>query len=530
MKTTAPADLTQINWTSRLADRLDPPPHPYEGRPVEWTREKMQEWVTRDQAAIMRSVVDHRYTAVPSCHDVGKSWTASRITGWWLDSHPPGEAFVVTTAPTAAQVGAILWREIGKAHRKGDLMGYVTGANEWKIGHKNGSPELVAYGRKPADYDATGFLGIHARFVLVIIDEACGIPRVLYDAVDSLATNEHARVLAIGNPDDPSSHFRQICKPGSGWNVHCIDALRSPLFTFAEVRQYPELLQYMIREGIAPTDELIPEGLRDLLVSPLWVNERIKRWGVKSPIFQSKVRGQFPDVTTDTLINPHWITLASARELAPMPTMSKMGADVARYGTDHSILMLRQGGHCRVVEDIAYGPTTEFVGLILKRGNDHMATPAAFPVVCVDDVGVGGGVTDMLREQGVPVVAIIGGAASVQLLPNGKPRFFNKRSELWWNMREAFAGPSGTGLDGWLDIDPFDLDIQAQLSNVKYKINSHGQIVVESKDEMKKRGLSSPDRGDALAYALAPDMPDEQTYAQHRPDLMVNADVLDMQF
>lgn len=519
-----PASTATVDWPSRLADRLDPPPHQYKDKPIEWTREKMGEWVTRDQEVIMRSVVEHRYTATQSCHDVGKSWTASRVTGWWLDSHPPGEAFVVTTAPTAAQVGAILWREIGKAHRKGELMGYVTGANEWKIGHKNGSPELVAYGRKPADYDASGFQGIHARFVLVIMDEACGIPKILYNAVDSIATNEHARVLAIGNPDDPSSHFRTICKPGSGWNVIRIDALRSPRFNLNEVRQYPALLQYMIQEGIAPTDEVVPEELKDLLVSPKWVDERIKRWGVNSPIFTSKVRGRFPLVTTDTLINPHWIALAAARELIPTPTAAKMGADVARYGSDHSILMLRQGGHCRVVEDIAYGSTTEFAGIIVKRGNEH---PAAFPVVCVDDVGVGGGVTDMLREQGVPVVAIVGGAASTQLLPNGKPRFFNKRSELWWNMREAFAGRSGTGDDGWLDIDPFDDDLQAQVSNVKYKINSHGQIVVESKDEMKQRGLSSPDRGDALAYALAPDMP---IVHRHRPDLMVNADVLGMQW
>lgn len=526
MKTLAPA---QVDWTSRLADRLDPPPHPYAGKPVEWTKDKMDEWVTRDQQAIMRSVVDHRYTAAQSCHDVGKSYTASRITGWWLDIHPPGEAFVVTTAPTAAQVNAILWREIGKAHRKGNLMGYVTGANEWKIGHKGGSPELVAYGRKPADYDASGFVGIHARYVLVIMDEAGGIPRILYDAVDSLATNEHARVLAIGNPDDPSSHFRTVCKPGSGWNVIQIDALRSPRFNLHEVRQFPALLQYMIAEGIAPTDEVIPEDLKDLLVSPKWVDERIKRWGVTSPIFTSKVRGQFPNVSTDTLINPHWVTLAAARELDPLPTISKMGADVARYGTDHSILMLRQGGHCRVIEEVAYGPTTEFVGLILKRGYEHMEHPAAFPVVCVDDVGVGGGVTDMLREREVPVVAIVGGAASTQLLKTGKPRFFNKRSELWWNMREAFAGKSGNGSDGWLDIDPLDDDLMAQLTNIKYKINSHGQIRVESKEEMAARGLTSPDRGDALAYALAPDLPDE-SFAVHRPDLMVNADVLGMQF
>lgn len=518
-----------ITWVNTLADRLDPPDDPYAGEPVKWTTEKMGEWVTRDQAAIMRSVVEHRYTAVPSCHDVGKSYTASRLVAWWLDSHPKGEAFVVTTAPTAAQVGAILWREIGKAHRKANLFGYVTGANEWKMGHQGAASELIAYGRKPADYDATGFQGIHARFVLVIMDEACGIPQLLYDAVDSLATNEHARVLAVGNPDDPSSHFHVVCKPGSGWNVIRIDALTSPRFTREEVAQHPVLKSYMINEGIPPTDEVIPEELKDLLVSPTWVAERLKRWGPNSPIFQSKVRGRFPNVTTDTLINPHWLTLAAARELEPTPTAAKMGADVARYGTDRSVLILRQGGHCRVIEEISYGPVTEFAGVIMRRGFEHQMAGAKFPVVCVDDVGVGGGVTDMLKEQGVPVVPIIGGAAAVQKLPNGKSRFVNKRSELWWNMREAFAGPSGTGEDGWLDIDPADDDLMGQLSNIKYKINSHGQIAVESKDEMKARGVSSPDRGDALAYALAPDLPEDGA-VQHYADRMVTADVMNMEW
>lgn len=527
----APASLAQLDWAARLADRLDPPEDPFSRNPAGWVQDKMDEWVTRDQIAIMESVTENRYTAVPSCHDVGKSWTASRLTAWWLDSHPIGEAFVVTTAPTAAQVGAILWREIGRAHRKAELPGYVTGANEWKISHGKGeASELVAYGRKPADYDATGFQGIHARYVLVVIDEACGVPRILYDAVDSLATNEHARVLAIGNPDDPSSYFHTICKPGSGWNVLPIDALRSPRFTLDEVERHPELKRYMISEGVAPTDELIPDELRDMLVSPTWVAERIKRWGVNSPLFQSKVRGRFPLVTTDTLINPHWITLAAVRELNPKKTVPKMGADVARYGTDHSILILRQGGHCRVIEDIPSGPVTEFAGVIMKRGFEHQMSGATFPVVCIDDVGVGGGVTDILQEQEIPVVPIIGGAAATQLLPNGKPKFVNKRSELWWNMREAFAGPSGNGSDGWLDIDPEDDELMAQLSNVKYRLNSRGQIAVESKDEMQSRGVSSPDRGDALAYALAPDLPEERAGFRPQPEAMITSDVMEMRW
>jgi hypothetical protein len=203
-------------------------------------------------------VVRNRYTAIKASHDVSKSHTMSRLACWWIDVHPTGEAFVVTTAPTTAQVEAILWRYIGGAHRTGNLPGRVTLDAKWYIGQ-----ELVAYGRKPADYDQAAFQGIHARYVLVIIDEAGGVPKSIFDAVDALATNVHARVVAVGNPDDPGSHFATICKPGSGWAVKRISAFDTPAYT----------------------GEQVPEELLPLLVSPEWVDERKKRWGVTSPIY-----------------------------------------------------------------------------------------------------------------------------------------------------------------------------------------------------------------------------------------------------
>ena len=517
-------------WILKLADRLDPQPSRYVDAPIAWVQDTLGEHLTQDQQSICESVRTSRYTAVQSCHDVGKSYTVSRLASWWIEAHKPGEAFVVTTAPTAAQVGAILWREIGRAHRKGDLTGYVTGNNEWKLSHGSRSPaELVAMGRKPADYDPSAFQGIHARFVLVIIDEACGVPRGIFDAVDSLATNEHSRVVAIGNPDDPASYFAEVCKPGSGWNVIRIDALTSPNFTPEEVVRHPRLAEYMAQEGIDPTEEEIPDSLRDLLVSATWVEERIKRWGPKSPLFQSKVRGRFPQVTLDTLINPHWVTLAQSREATVTGTEpSTLGVDVARYGRDKTIIMERRGSRCRVVTEIPSGPVTEVAGKVIEHA--HSLSPARRPPALVDDDGVGGGVVDILEEEGYPCFPIVGGAkAEGQPLPTGKPRFVNLRSQLWWNMREAFAGKSGTGEDAWLDIDELDDELAAQLTNVKYEINRHGQIVVESKEKMERRGLHSPDRADALAYALAPISVLDQGRREERADRrrMVTGDLLE---
>lgn len=157
------------------ADIVDPPANPYVDDPVAWVQDRTRAHAWSAQRRILESVRDHRQTAVPSSHGPGKSWCAARIAAWWIDSHPPLEAFVVTTAPTDTQVKAILWREIQRAHRRGNLAGRVTQDAQWKI-----SDELVAFGRKPADIAAdsdgetiTAFQGIHARFVLVIFDEAC---------------------------------------------------------------------------------------------------------------------------------------------------------------------------------------------------------------------------------------------------------------------------------------------------------------------------------------------------------------------
>jgi hypothetical protein len=265
-------------------------------------------------------VVHNRYSAIKASHDVSKSHTVSRLACWWIDVHPPGEAFVVTTAPTTPQVEAILWRYIGNAHRKAGLPGRITLDAKWYIGQ-----ELVAYGRKPADYDPAAFQGIHARYVLVIIDEAGGVPKAIFDAVDALATNIDARVVAVGNPDDPASHFATICKPGSGWVVKKISAFDTPAYTGEEVP--PELLP--------------------LLVSPEWVEERKVRWGVNSPIYQSKVLGEFPDLSDDTLILPKWIEAAQKRTIE-RTRRPRLAWDIARFGEDETVGMRREGGWIRL--------------------------------------------------------------------------------------------------------------------------------------------------------------------------------------
>jgi hypothetical protein len=239
------------------ADQIDPPPNPHVDDPAGWVKVRLGEHLWSGQIEIAQAVPMYRKVAVKACHGPGKSYIAGRIVGWWIDVHTLGEAFAVTTAPTDAQVKAILWREISRAHKRGGLLGRVTLDAQWKTG----TGELVAYGRKPADHDESGFQGIHDFFVLVVIDEAGGVPKTLWTATDTLVTNEDARILAIGNPDDPNSEFARICEGApedgtsgmskEGWWVITISLFDTPNFT----------------------GEWVPDRLRKVLPSRVWLEE-----------------------------------------------------------------------------------------------------------------------------------------------------------------------------------------------------------------------------------------------------------------
>lgn len=452
-----------------LAEEFDPTPNPHLTDPVGWVREK--EFVWSVQASILDSLVDNRYTAVPSAHGPGKSWSAARAAAWWLDVHPEGEAFVVTTAPTWAQVKAILWREIRAAKRKRGLPGRTTLNCEWYLGGSRIGDEdemLVAYGRKPADYDQAAFQGIHARYVLVIVDEASGVPRLLFEAIDSIVTNIHARVLAVGNPDDPASEFAKICRPGSGWNVIPVSAFDTPAFTGEEV----------------------PEALLEMLPSREWVEERKRRWGEGSPIYQSKVLGQFPDIGEDTLVGPKLIRQAQALDLSgeAIADPGQWGWDVARYGSDKTVGYLNRGGVIRKEYESAKTSTMETAGQIKRRLKPRVgSTPAV-----IDVIGVGAGVVDRLREQRVKGIVPFNASNAA----HEPERFVNRRAEIYWHFREDLEA-------GLIDLPPEgeDDDLIAQLGAIKWSVDSRGRVKVESKDDMKKRGLPSPDHLDAAVYS-----------------------------
>lgn len=435
--------------------------------PAEWITERLGEHLWSKQREIVESVEAHRHTAVHSCHDSGKSFIAARLAAWWLSTHTPGEAFVVTTAPTGRQVRAILWREIGRAHARGKLPGRVNQTEWWMdaLGHE----EIVGFGLKPSDYDPAAFQGIHARYALVIIDEASGVPENIFNAAEALITNEGSRILAIGNPDDPMSYFATTCKPASGWNVIHIDGLETPNFT----------------------DEDVPDLIREELLSRVWVEERKAKWGEESPLYIAKVRGQFPEDASDGVIPLSWIRRCQQEVEGGAGIPVELGVDVGAGG-DWTVVRERRGAKAGRSWRARTPEASQAAGLVMQAIAETGATR-----VKVDSIGVGWGIVGRLKElrsegaHKAEIVPVNVGAAS-----RDPSRFPRLRDQLWWELGRELS-QSG----GW-DLTDVDDDTVAQLIAPKYSPDSAGRVKVEPKDETIKRIGHSPDDADALLLAF----------------------------
>jgi hypothetical protein len=440
-----------------------PKPSIYRSNAAAWIRDRCGAHVWSKQEEICVSTVANKYTAVKACHGPGKSYIAGKIASWWLDPsvHPLGSAFVVTTAPSWPQVQTILWREIRRTHRQANLFGRITLECMWHMGEGRSGEEIVAMGRKPQDYDEQAFQGIHAQYVLVIMDEACGIPKALWDAVKSIVTNDECRVLAIGNPDDPGSEFAMNCKPGTDWNVVRISAFDTPAFT----------------------GEACPQEVMSQLTSPAWVDERRRDWGEGSNLWISKVEGEFPDVSDDYLITPSMLVRAHAIDL-PGFAHGRYGMDVARMGDDMTAIYRNRGGQVRHVDSWAKQDTMQSADRAFKYLSRHF--PLMVPMN-VDGIGLGAGVYDRLRQRGCEVGNFEGSGRALN-----PQKFNNRRSEMWWTFRNLME-------EGLIDLDPLDTQLSDELQTVKWFIDLSGRICIETKEDAKKRGVSSPNRADAAA-------------------------------
>ena len=228
------------------------------------------------------------------------------------------------------------------------------------------------------------------------------------------------------------------------------------------------------------------------LVSDEFVDEMRMRYGEESNAFRIRVLGEFPLADDDTIIPFHLVEAAINRDVVLDETAKMIwGLDVARFGTDKTVLAKRQGNVITEVNGWQGLDLMQTVGRV-KAEYDGLPMSIRPREIMVDVIGMGGGVVDRLRELGLPVRGI-----NVAESPSMGDTYTNLRAELWFKMR------------GWLEQRgaklPRDEQLIAELSTIRYSFMSSGKMKAESKDEMRKRGLPSPDFADAVCLTLASD-------------------------
>lgn len=422
---------------------------------------------------MLESVRDHNVTAVRSCNSAGKSWGAGRVAIWFLACHYP--SIVITTAPTDRQVQNF-WKEIRLAHAKANppiggrlLTQQLTLADNW-----------FAWGFTARERDKSRFSGFHSENILVIVDEAAGVSGDIYEQIDGLlSSGARRRLLMLGNPTDHSGEFASSFKRPSVSKI-AISAFDTPNFTEFGIT-LEDIRDGTWSEKIGDAELPTPH-----LIVPDEVRGKWEKWGEGSPMFQSRVLGQFPDQGEDTLIPLAWIERAQHRTLEPGEPV-ELGCDVARFGSDESVIGVRRGKVYRRVTGLHSRDTMEVSGRIVQA---MVASGAS--IAKVDEIGVGGGVVDRLAELGRPVVGVNASHAALD-----SERFANARAEWFWNIREMLEHDE-------LDLDEHDEELASQLASIKWKPDSRGRVRLEPKDETAKRINRSPDDADTMAHTFAP--------------------------
>jgi len=419
------------------------------------------------QIEIAESVRDNERTIVPASFGVGKTFIAAAITIQFLCSYIPSK--VITTAPTFRQVKDLLWREIRNIYKKskiplgGRLLTQVLEFDE----------DWFALGFSTDEYDPDKFTGYHSENVLVVFDQASGIPKTLWDAAEGLMTSARCRWLAIGNCTSSDSEFFKNCKPNSEWKRIHITAFDSP----------------NVKAG---------ENIYPGLIAHDYPQKRKEKWGEDSVMYQIFVKAEFPKEGTDNLISYHnaeQSLLDSWENGEPV----EIGCDPAEEGRDKTIIIARRG--YRIVEieihtkQFPTVTTGNCIQMAERLGKICNINPKNIPIK-IDAIGIGSGIAPSLREQGYKGIGIKSSENAFD-----EEHYKGLRTELAFNLRDRFNNVE-IGISKNIP-DHIREEWEADIIEPKFGITEKGKYILEQKDRTKKRLKRSPDYFDATVLAFA---------------------------
>jgi len=386
--------------------------------------------------------------AVKSGHGTGKSTVLAWLTLWSIVCF--SDVKIPCTAPTAHQLHDILLAEISKwRDRMVSPWKDIITVSKDRVTIE-GAPGFAAMrtGRKENPEALQGF---HADTLTFLIDEASGIDEKVYEVARGTLSTPSARIVMASNPTRSTGYFyNAFHRSRDNWDLFTFSCLDSPF------------------------------------VAPEYIKEMRDEYGEDSDIFRVRVLGEFPKGGDLQFIPTSMAESAVKRyydekayDFAPL----LLGVDVAYFGGDRSVIYLRQGLHCRRLFAVQGVEPAVLAGHVARLWDDHRAD-----AVLVDVTGVGAGVVSNLRLQGRHPIAVSFSGSS------GTEGYHNKRAECWGLMKEWLRD------GGWI---PDDTRLKDDLCGPEYSYTMGGKLILERKEDMKKRGIASPDDGDALALTFA---------------------------
>lgn len=442
----------------------------YRKQPVLFCQEVLKFYPDEWQEAVLNDIANSPRVSVRSGQGVGKTGLEAAVTLWYLSCFPYPK--VIATAPTRQQLHDVLWAEISKWQTKSPLLKKILKWTKTKIYMRNYEERWFATARTATK--AENMQGFHEDYMLFIVDEASGVADPIMEAILGTLSGKNNKLLMCGNPTRTSGTFYDSHnKDRADYKSHKVSSLDSPRTS---------------KENIAMLKRKYNEG---------------------SDVYRIRVEGEFPKAEADTFIPLEFAEGALQTNVQPTGDVLHIGADISRYGDDETVIAPRMGG--KVFPLLCYSKTgtTQTTGYILATARDFREK---FPDIVkvrikVDDSGVGGGVTDELneqvREQNLPyeIIPVNNGSSSTD------EHYDNKGTDTWATVREALEENFSKKMRGEQpDIElPDDDKLISQLTTRKYRMTPKGKIALERKEDMKKRGLNSPDRADAVVLAFVED-------------------------
>ena len=385
----------------------------------------------------------------------GKGALASVIILWFLTVFPYPKC--VAVSPSARQLRDNLWAELAKWHQKSKVKDFFVwqsdkfflkecDGQQWFISARTANP------RNSADEQAETLAGIHEDFVLIVGDEATGVPDPVFRPLEATLTRKCNLCLLTFNPTK-----------GKG---------------FAYDTQFKERSQWVTFRWNSEESELVTKESIERLE---------RKYGRESNAFRIRVLG-LPPLSGDNEVIPwDWIEEAVDRDLEPLTEDKLLFSLDVGAGGDDSVLLKRHGPRILSIEAKGYNESTKVVDWAVREA--LAGEPSVF---YGDPIGWGWGVIGEIQRK-LKHLDIEVESVNVSEKAYDQERFHRLRDELWWKMREAFER-------GELSI-PDDPILKGDLNSPRYD-DSTGIIKIESKLDLKKRGVESPNRADALMMTM----------------------------